>query len=123
MEQLEHNTDKTSKIHEKKKRYLSEVIQTTKRLQSTVEHSNIIIKQVQAKFSASTENASSDKTADTSNAANTRRESDITQVGLIPTVPISAATLLVVFVREFLRLSGVGLLGIFVNAPHNVAVI
>jgi hypothetical protein len=61
------------------------VIQITKRLQSTVEHSNIILKQVQAKFPMPGENASNDKAAE-AGAANARRESVSTQVGPISIV-------------------------------------
>lgn len=40
----------SEKAEEKKKRYLNEVLLTTRRLQNTVEHSTIILKQVQQKF-------------------------------------------------------------------------
>ncbi|KAI6183290.1 Oxysterol-binding protein-related protein 9 [Aphelenchoides bicaudatus] len=89
LEQLEHNTDKSSKINEKKKRYLNEVIQTTKRLQSTVEHSNIILKQVEAKFSPRSDQAQDDKTAE--NASNSRRESDGAQPNAPPQVTYSSS--------------------------------
>jgi hypothetical protein len=49
--------DKVDKIRDKKKRYLNEVLLTTKRLQSTIEHSKIILKQVQAKYPMSSEHA------------------------------------------------------------------
>ncbi|KAI6198011.1 Oxysterol-binding protein [Aphelenchoides besseyi] len=50
LEQAEKHVDKVDKVHEKKKRHLNEILLTAKRLQSTVEHSCIILKQVQSKF-------------------------------------------------------------------------
>ncbi|KAI6230142.1 Oxysterol-binding protein-related protein 9 [Aphelenchoides fujianensis] len=50
LEQAEKHADKPEKAHEKKKRHLNEILLTARRLQSTVEHSCIILKQVQAKF-------------------------------------------------------------------------
>ncbi|CAD5207877.1 unnamed protein product [Bursaphelenchus okinawaensis] len=50
VQKLETLNTQSEKAEEKRKRYLNEVLLTTRRLQNTVEHSQIILKQVQQKF-------------------------------------------------------------------------